>query len=209
MLIDLAGARASGPELEHVRSNLFDFVWTLRAAMKANLFQSSSRYWPWLNDLLSDVCDGCNWLQPEEVPAVLHGWRRTDRSIKPVTIRGIDWEQLAASNARSADTVDISPPRSKEEMLAVLEYPHLEDTVMFDTALTDDALFRTTLFDTALFDTALTNTIIFVAALRDAALFHIALFDTAMFDAALFDTALLKFFFCHMPTEVGRRMTSA
>jgi len=56
---------------------------------------------------------------------VLHGWRRTDRSIKPVTIRGIDWEQLAASNARSAHTVDISPLRSKEEMRAVLEYPHL------------------------------------------------------------------------------------
>jgi hypothetical protein len=76
-----------------------------------------------LNDLLSDVCDG--WLQPAELPTVLHGWRCTDRSIKPVTIRGIDWEQLAASNARSTHTIDISPLRSKEEMHAVLKYPHL------------------------------------------------------------------------------------
>ena len=71
VLIDLAGARASGPELEHVRSNLFDFVWTLRAARKANLFQSSSHDWPWLNGLFSDVCGG--WLPPGEVLAVLHG----------------------------------------------------------------------------------------------------------------------------------------
>ena len=33
--------------------------------------------------------------------------------------------KLAASNARSTHTIDISPLRSKEEMHAVLKYPHL------------------------------------------------------------------------------------
>ena len=120
-----SGARASGPELEHVRSSLFDFVWTQRAAMKANRIASSSHYWPWLIDFLWDICNG--WLSLEEMPAVLHNWDRcyTDRSIAPVTCRGTDWGQLSSLNARGAHTIEISVLRSNEEMLAVLQFPDL------------------------------------------------------------------------------------
>ena len=45
-------AKASSPRTLHMRTNYFDFVWTLRAAEKAGLMTPIHHSQPWLVDLL-------------------------------------------------------------------------------------------------------------------------------------------------------------
>ena len=105
-----------------VRSNLWDFAWSLSAAAKAGRMKQIFHSWPWLVDMLADVC---RWIPDGELPAVLIGWRRTDTTIEPTTIRGVDFEMLSLREEAGKHGVAISPLRARDDLVAVMRYPDL------------------------------------------------------------------------------------
>jgi hypothetical protein len=123
MTNNISGAKATGPEMQHVCTNLFDFTWTITAAAVAGRMPRMQHYWLWLVDGLYDVCTG--WLNQEHMPVVLQSWKRTDTSIPPITSRGIDWKLLAETNSQGLRSIEVSALRSEEDVNAVLRHPEL------------------------------------------------------------------------------------
>ena len=58
----------------HVRSNMFDWAWTLSAAQKAYIVPPFGHTWPWVVDALVDCCRGMISAQ-EELPPIARGVR--------------------------------------------------------------------------------------------------------------------------------------
>ena len=87
------GARACGPVLANARSNLFDYVWNIKALVRAKLIPDIGHFWPWINDLCVRALDG----MPERdaaIPPVLRRWVLTDTTREPVTEFGIQWAEV-------------------------------------------------------------------------------------------------------------------
>ena len=66
------------------RSNLFDFAWNQKAAIKAGVLADQGHFEPWWIDMLYTICDG--WLSAEQLPRALRGWWPTQvptRSLPP------------------------------------------------------------------------------------------------------------------------------
>ena len=118
-----AGARAAGPEYQIARSNLFDFVWNIKAAVKAGVMLDQGHYEPWLVDLLWRICEG--WLSTEELPRALQGWRPTQTDVEPLTFRSIDYDQLKLIKTAGAAAVKLSPLRSEADIERVLRHPQM------------------------------------------------------------------------------------
>ena len=107
-----------------VRSNLWDFAWSLSASAKAGRMKQIFHSWPWLVDMLADVCRG-SWIPDGELPDVLIGWRRVDTTIEPTTIRGVDFEMLSLREEAVEHGVAISPLRARDDFVAVMRFPEL------------------------------------------------------------------------------------
>ena len=108
-----------------VRSNLFDFAWNIRAAVDGNQMTDHGHFCPWLVDALDQVCKG--WLDEgnDARPVALRGHRRTDTTVAPITVRGIDWEQLQRLKSLGARAMEPSVLRTEAEVQKVLAYPLL------------------------------------------------------------------------------------
>ena len=115
--------KKAGPRSMHVRSNLFDFAWSLEAAANAGIMKRIGHSWPWLIDALVDVCRG--WLGDADLPPVLVGWKRTDTSLDPCTFRGVDFEMLALRGEANGKGIAVSSLRSEADFNAVMRYPEL------------------------------------------------------------------------------------
>lgn len=107
--------------MEHVRSNLFDFAWTVRSAGVAGRMPKSCHFWLWLLDALYDVCQG--WLDAEHMPHVLEDWKRTNTALAPMTRRGIDWRLLEDINAQGSHSIQVSSLRAERDVGLVLQHP--------------------------------------------------------------------------------------
>ena len=118
-------AKGAGPMLEMARTNLFEFAWNVKAAVAANQMVNHGHFALWYVDALVDVCRG--WIDVGHTgrPAVLRSWRRTDTTIKPITVRGIDWAQLKRLKEQGAQAVELSPLRTQAELDKVLAHPLL------------------------------------------------------------------------------------
>ena len=117
--------KGAGPMLEVARSNLFDFAWNVKAAVAANRMVDHGHFALWLIDALADVCRG--WLDEGHAqrPAALRSWHRTDTTIAPITVRGIDWAQLLRLKEQGAQAVELSPLQTTAELNRVLAHPQL------------------------------------------------------------------------------------
>ena len=113
---------ASGTYLT-VRSNLFDFEWTLKAAAAAGRMKDIGHSQPWLIDALADVCRG--WLPETDLPPLLCNWKRTDTSREPCTFRGIDFEMQNLIADAGGKGIAVSALRSHADFNAVMRYPEL------------------------------------------------------------------------------------
>ncbi len=108
-------AKAASGRYLHVRTNLFDFAWTLKAAAAAGRMKDGGRSWPWLV-AFADVCRG--WLPETDLPPLLRHWKRTDTRRKLCTFRGIGFEM---QNLRAdAGGKGISALRSDADFNAVM-----------------------------------------------------------------------------------------
>ena len=106
-----------------MRSNLFDFWWSLNAAAAAGRMKDIGHSWPWLIDALADVCRG--WLPETDLPRLLRQWKRTDTSHEPCSFRGIDWEMHNMRAEAGGKSIAISALRSDADFNAVMRYPEL------------------------------------------------------------------------------------
>ena len=116
-------AKAASSRYLHVRSNLFDFWWSLNAAAAAGRMKDIGHSWPWLIDALADVCRG--WLPETDLPRLLRQWKRTDTSQEPCSFRGIDWEMHNMRAEAGGKSIAISALRSDADFTAVMRYPEL------------------------------------------------------------------------------------
>ena len=55
-----------------MRTNLFDFAWSLKAAAAAGRMKDIGHSQPWLIDDLADVCR--KWLPETDLPPLLRHW---------------------------------------------------------------------------------------------------------------------------------------
>ena len=113
---------ASGRNL-HVRTNLFDFQWSLKAAAASGRMKDIGHSQPWLIDALADVCRG--WLLETDLPPLLRQWKRTDTSREPCTFRGIDFELQDLQADAGGKGISISTLRSDADFNAVMRFPEL------------------------------------------------------------------------------------
>jgi hypothetical protein len=111
-------AKAASSRYLHVRSNLFDFWWSLNAAAAAGRMKDIGHSWPWLIDALADVCRG--WLPETDLPRLLRQWKRTDTSREPCTFRGIDFEMQNMRSDAGKLGIAISALSSDADFTAVI-----------------------------------------------------------------------------------------
>jgi hypothetical protein len=72
-----------GPRLEMARTELFDFAWNVKAAIRANLMPDVSHFHLWLNDALFDICQGA--FVGTDAPPALKDLVRLDTKLEPIT----------------------------------------------------------------------------------------------------------------------------
>ena len=113
---------ASGRYL-HVRTNLFDFAWSLKAAAAAGRMKDIGHSQPWVIDAVADVC--CGWLPETDLPPLLRQWTRTDTRREPCTFRGIDFEMQNLRADAGGKGIAVSALRSDADFNAVMRSPEL------------------------------------------------------------------------------------
>ena len=118
-------AKSSGLRLEMARTNYFDFVWNVKAAVAANVMVDHGHFHLWLVDALADVCRGWRDEGHTARPAALRSWQRTDTMVEPIMFRGIDSAQLRQLKEQGAQALELAPLRSEEELRRVLAHPQL------------------------------------------------------------------------------------
>jgi hypothetical protein len=113
---------ASGRYL-HVRTNLFDFAWSLKAAAAAGRMKDIGHSQPWLIDDHADVCR--KWLPETDLPPLLRQWKRTDTRKKLCTFSGIDFEMQNLRADAGGKGIPIYALRSDADFNAVMRVPEL------------------------------------------------------------------------------------
>jgi hypothetical protein len=79
-------AKGGGLELENARGNLFDLVWTIKAAIKAGKMKDVGHYNLWMVDSLHDMCTSYTGGNESSWPDFLKGWSKVDNTIEPLHI---------------------------------------------------------------------------------------------------------------------------
>ena len=126
------GARGRiSPRLLNAKTNLWDFVWNIRAAITAGLMPDTGHFWLWWNDYAIAAL-GPN-PNPDHIPPALRNWHCIDTTADPICQRGILWDELdAIKDLQASSPQRISPLRSDEDIATVMQYP--EDVVTHDAA---------------------------------------------------------------------------
>jgi hypothetical protein len=116
-------AKAASGRYLHVRTNLFDFAWSLKAAAAAGRMKDIGHSQPWLIDDHADVCR--KWLPETDLPPLLRQWKRTDTRRKPCTFSGIDFEMQNLRADAGGKGIPIYALRSDADFNAVMRVPEL------------------------------------------------------------------------------------
>ena len=116
-------AKAAGFEYHDLRADWYNWEFSVRAAVRANLIPPVSHTNLELNnDLLGMLLDA--GVPPEKLPPHLRGLRRVDTSIKPITRVGMIKEaQIAAADHSSVLLRRVSHLASQEERELVKQHP--------------------------------------------------------------------------------------
>ena len=112
-----------GPRLQVARTNLFDFAWNVKAAVRASQQPDAQHYNLWLIDALIDVCKGA--FEGAHAPPAVRNMQRLDTALQPLTWRGINWEGMQQLKAQGAHALTLSSLRSQADRDKVLQHPLL------------------------------------------------------------------------------------
>lgn len=122
-----AGAKACGAITMHVRSNLWDWFATVKAAQQANVIPRIGHPHTWKVDAIADTCRGFCAMPRCYRNEAGGGWVRTKTDRTPRTFRGVNFELLHLKEPPRVRglKVDMSPLHSLGDISKVLAYPDL------------------------------------------------------------------------------------
>ena len=98
-----AQAKGAGLRFENARGNLFDYAWTVRAAVVAGKMPDVGHCQLWMVDALYDVCCAHTKGNKTTWPPFLKSWSKVDTTVDPTTFRGINFDALVRDGADDND----------------------------------------------------------------------------------------------------------
>jgi hypothetical protein len=112
-------ARGAGAEYHQLREGWFDWVWNIRALVKARRIPDPGTSWLWIVDMVSQVLRNV----PEVLrPVFFRVWPSTNTDLEPILNRGAYPDLIAPTPLPGKK---ISELTSSEHMRKVLEFPEL------------------------------------------------------------------------------------